>query len=111
MLTSPRPLCVLIVDDCPDTTASYAELLGLYGHDTRTAQSAREALALCDGWEPDVALVDLWMPRTNGFELARWLRVRGARCPPLGGRDGAGDESVPGAGGGGGVRSLPGQAR
>ena len=83
MLTFPRTLCVLIVDDCPDTTASYAELLGLYGHDVRTAQSAREALALLDGWEPDVALVDLWMPRTDGFELARWLRVRGTGAPLL----------------------------
>lgn len=83
MLTSQRPLCVLIVDGCPDTTASYAELLGLYGHDARTAQSAREALALLDGWEPDVALVDPLMPGMDGFELARWLRVRGTSSPLL----------------------------
>jgi CheY-like chemotaxis protein len=83
VLTSPQPLCVLIVDDFPDTVASCAELLKLYGHDTRTAKSAGEALALLDGWEPDVALLDLRMPGTDGFELARWLRVRGASCPLL----------------------------
>jgi CheY-like chemotaxis protein len=83
VLTSPRALCVLVVDDCPDTVASCAELLELYGHDARTAECASEALALLDGWEPDVALVDLWMPGTSGFELARRLRVRGARCPLL----------------------------
>jgi CheY-like chemotaxis protein len=83
VLTSPRPLSVLIVDDCPDTVASCAELLGLYGHEVRTAESAREALARLDRWEPDVALVDLCMPRMDGFELARWLRVRGANSPLL----------------------------
>lgn len=83
MFTSPRPLSVLVVDDCPDTVASCAELLGLYGHDARTAESTSEALALLDGWEPDVALVDLWMPGMSGYELARWLRVRGVRSPLL----------------------------
>jgi CheY-like chemotaxis protein len=83
VFTSPRPLCVLVVDDCADTAASCAELLHLYGHDARTAERAGEALARLDGWEPDVALVDLWMPGVSGFDLARWLRVRGARCPLL----------------------------
>jgi len=93
MLTSPRPLCVLIVDDCADTVASCAELLNLYGHDARTAGSAGEALDLLDGWEPDVALVDLWMPGTSGFELARRLRARGAGCPLLVAVTGLGTET------------------
>lgn len=83
MLTFPRALCVLVVDDCPDMVASCAELLGFYGHEVRTAESAREALALLDGWEPDVVLVDLRMPGMDGFELARWLRVRIAHGPLL----------------------------
>jgi CheY-like chemotaxis protein len=83
MFTPPRPLSVLIVDDCPDTVTSCAELLNLYGHDARTAGSAGEALALLDGWEPDVALVDLWMPDVSGFELASRLRDRAGACPLL----------------------------
>jgi CheY-like chemotaxis protein len=68
---------------CPDTVASCAELLGLYGYDARTAGGAAEARALLDGWEPDVALVDLCMPGLNGFELARRLCARGADRPLL----------------------------
>lgn len=83
MSAIPRPLSVLIADDCPDTVASFAELVRLYGHDPRTAESGPEALAVLDGWEPDVALVDLCMPGMSGYEVARWLRVRGAACPLL----------------------------
>jgi CheY-like chemotaxis protein len=83
MIPTSRPLRVLIVDDWEDTVVSCAELLRLYGHEARIAQSGDEALAVLDGWEPDVALVDLWMPGMDGFELARWLRVRGANSPLL----------------------------
>ena len=78
-----RPLAVLVVDDCPDTVATYRDLFQLHGYDVRTAVSAAEALALLDGWEPDVALLDLWMPRADGFELARRLRGPGTTHPVL----------------------------
>jgi CheY-like chemotaxis protein len=83
MIPTSRPLRVLVVDDSEDTVVSCAELLRLYGHETRVARSGDEALAVLDGWEPDVALVDLWMPGMDGFELARWLRVRGTGAPLL----------------------------
>ena len=80
---SSRPLAVLIVDDCLDTVATYQDLFQLHGYDAHTAVSAGEALAQLDGWEPDVALLDLSMPRTDGFELARRLRAPGASRPVL----------------------------
>jgi CheY-like chemotaxis protein len=67
MIATSRPLRILIVDDSEDTVVSCAELLGLDGHETRGAQSGDEALARLDGWEPDVALVDLCMPGVSGF--------------------------------------------
>jgi CheY-like chemotaxis protein len=73
MIATSRPLRILIVDDSEDTVVSCAELLGLDGHETRGAQSGDEALARLDGWEPDVALVDLCMPGMDGFELARLI--------------------------------------
>jgi CheY-like chemotaxis protein len=54
-----------------------------HGYDVRTAVSAEGALALLDGWAPDVALLDLLMPRADGFELARRLRAPGASRPVL----------------------------
>ena len=83
MTTTSRPLRVLIVDDYPDTATSCAELLRCYGHDARTADGAGAALALLDEWQFDVVLLELRMPHLSGFELARWLRVRGTCCPLL----------------------------
>ncbi|QJW95187.1 response regulator [Frigoriglobus tundricola] len=76
MRAAPPPLRILVVDDCPDTAYSFAELLRLHGFDTRSAGSGGVALALCAAWRPDVVLLDLWMPGVNGFEVARQLRER-----------------------------------
>ncbi len=83
MRADPLPLAVLVVDDCADTAASCGELLGLYGYDVRTARGGPAALATLDGWQPDVALLDLAMPEMSGYELARRVRGRRDRCPLL----------------------------
>ncbi|QJW97224.1 response regulator [Frigoriglobus tundricola] len=82
MLITPA-LSVLVVDDYPDTAASCGELLASYGCDVQTAESSDGALALLDGWDPDVAVLDLRMPGRDGYDIARWLSTRGARCPLL----------------------------
>jgi CheY-like chemotaxis protein len=78
MIPTSRPLRVLVVDDSEDTVVSCAELLRLYGHETRVARSGDEALALLDGWEPDIALLDLCMPGVSGYALARLICARSA---------------------------------
>jgi PAS domain S-box-containing protein len=65
---------VLIVDDNVDSTETMAMLLSAYGHTTFTAHDAREALAQAYRQPPDVILLDIGLPGTNGFELARALR-------------------------------------
>jgi CheY-like chemotaxis protein len=77
------PYSVLVVDDYPDAAAACGELLALHGFDVSVAESSHAALARLDGWEPDVAVLDLRMPGLDGYELARWLRVRGDACPVL----------------------------
>lgn len=69
-----RLLRVLVVDDCPDTTTSLAILLRVWGHDVETAHCGKDALALVRGWPPDVALLDIALPRMDGYELARRLK-------------------------------------
>ena len=64
---------MLRVDDSADTVESSAALIRLSGHEVRTARSGPEALALLDGWDPDVAVLDLMMPGMDGYELARRL--------------------------------------
>ena len=83
MIATPRPLRVLIVDDSEDTAVSCGELLRLYGHECRTAESGDSALTVLDGWEPDIALLDIRMPGMSGHELARIICARAKGKPFL----------------------------
>jgi len=65
---------ILVVDDNQDAAATLALLLGLMGHETRTANDGIEALEVTDEFHPDVALLDIGMPRLNGYDTARRLR-------------------------------------
>ena len=65
---------ILIVDDNVDAATSLAVLLGLMGHETRTAHDGLEAMAVADQFKPDVALLDIGMPKLNGYETARRMR-------------------------------------
>jgi CheY-like chemotaxis protein len=78
-----RPLRVLVVDDYPDTAESLAVYLGVSGHDVRAARGGPEALALLDGWTPDVAIIDLLMPGMDGFDVAERLSEGLPRRPLL----------------------------
>jgi CheY-like chemotaxis protein len=77
-----RPLRVLVVDDCRDTTDSTAELVGLWGHDVRRAYGGADALEAAAEYRPDVLLVELAMPGVDGYEVVRRARslpgLRGA---------------------------------
>ena len=66
---------VLIADDSHDNANSLAELLRLSGHDVATAYDGEEALAVATGFQPRVILLDLGMPRLDGFETCRRLRA------------------------------------
>jgi CheY-like chemotaxis protein len=76
-------LLVLVVDDSPDTAGSEAELLSLAGYSVRVALSGQEALTLAAAEQPDVILLDILMPGTDGFEIARQLLAMANGKPPL----------------------------
>ncbi|MBX9628613.1 MAG: response regulator [Gemmataceae bacterium] len=66
---------VLVVDDNPDLARSSALLLGLDGHDARTAETGRAAVAEAAAFRPDVVLLDLSLPDLPGVEVALRLRA------------------------------------
>jgi CheY-like chemotaxis protein len=68
------PLRVLVVDDCPDTTASMALLLRCWGHDVCIAHDGPSAVDLAEAYHPEVVLLDLGLPGMDGYEVARRLR-------------------------------------
>jgi len=65
----------LVADDDGPFRAALAAALARRGHDVRIAASLAEAVALCEGWTPARAVVDLRMPG-GGMELLRELRRR-----------------------------------
>ena len=67
---------VLVVDDNKDNADSIALLLRIDGHEVLTAYGGQQALELFGHFDPDVALLDLAMPRVNGYDLARAFRQR-----------------------------------
>src|ERR1700694_4366752 len=53
-----------------------ASLLQDMGHEVRGARDGDEALDLAASWQPDFVLLDIHMPKLNGFKVARELRTR-----------------------------------
>jgi signal transduction histidine kinase/ActR/RegA family two-component response regulator len=67
---------ILVVDDNRDSAMSLSLLLELEGHDVRRAFDGLEALEIADEFRPEVALLDIGMPRLDGYGAARELRRR-----------------------------------
>jgi CheY-like chemotaxis protein len=68
------PKKILIVDDNRDAAESLAILLKIIKHETQTAFDAEQAMEQAAAWRPDVILLDLGLPRMNGYDLARQIR-------------------------------------
>jgi len=67
---------VLVVDDNTDAAESLGELLTLLGHEVRTAHDGEAGVEAAEAFRPDVVLMDLGMPKLNGYEAARRIRGR-----------------------------------
>ena len=65
---------ILVVDDNTDGADSLAMMLGLMGNETRTAHDGLEAVDAAVAFLPDVILMDIGMPRLNGYEACRRIR-------------------------------------
>jgi PAS domain S-box-containing protein len=68
------PRRILVVDDNTDAAETLALLLRLIGHEVRTAYDAPTALDVARAQPPDVVLLDIGLPGTDGLEVARRLR-------------------------------------
>src|SRR5215475_7855035 len=65
---------ILIVDDVPASASVLALKLETEYYDVVTANDAFEALCLAKEWQPDMVLLDVMMPRMDGFEACRRLK-------------------------------------
>jgi excisionase family DNA binding protein len=65
---------ILVVDDNRDACHTLSLLLKLHGHDVRTAHNGLEALEAVAEFQPRVILMDVSMPKLNGYEATRRIR-------------------------------------
>ena len=64
-----------MADDNRDAADSLAMMLRLLGNEVRTANDGQQAVEAVAEYNPDVVILDIGMPRLNGYEAAR--RIRG----------------------------------
>ena len=69
-----RPRCVLVVDDSVTVRKVTSRLLERQGIDVLVAKDGVEAVAMLQERRPDIMLLDIEMPRMDGFEVARQVR-------------------------------------
>ena len=74
---SVRRVRVLIVDDNIDSADTLTEMLRASGHDVDTAYDGAAALGAVDSHRPEVVLLDIGLPKVNGYDVARKIRQRG----------------------------------
>jgi two-component system, NtrC family, nitrogen regulation response regulator NtrX len=73
---------ILIIDDEPDIREMLADILGDEGFEITSSGNAAEAREARGQQQPDLILLDVWMPDTDGISLLREWRDAGALgCP------------------------------
>jgi len=65
---------VLIVDDNRDSAQTLAELLAAYGHKTHVVHDGMEALEAAERLHPEVVLLDIGLPKLDGYDACRRIR-------------------------------------
>lgn len=68
---------ILAVDDEPNILLSLEYILEQEGYDVHVAHDGEEALEVAERIRPDLILLDVAMPRRDGYEVCRLLRQRG----------------------------------
>ncbi len=69
------PMRILLADDNPDSLQSLELLLRMDGHEVHAAQDGFAALKLAQTVRPQVMVLDIGMPKLNGYEVARRIRA------------------------------------
>jgi signal transduction histidine kinase/CheY-like chemotaxis protein len=67
-------LRILVVDDNEDSAISLGLMLEIMGHATCTAHDGLQAVKVAESFRPDVVLLDIGLPRLNGYDACRRIR-------------------------------------
>ncbi|HYU27430.1 MAG TPA: ATP-binding protein [Gemmatimonadales bacterium] len=67
---------ILVVDDNEDSVDSLAMLLRMLGYEVNTASDGETALVAAEDFRPDVAILDIGLPKMTGYDLAKLMREK-----------------------------------
>jgi PAS domain S-box-containing protein len=65
---------ILVVDDNNNAASSMAMMLKMMGNEVRTAHDGLEGVEAAEAFRPDIVLLDIGMPKLNGYETCRRIR-------------------------------------
>ena|SRR5437870_5909449 len=72
---APTVLRVLIIEDSEDAAEIMGELIKRRGHDVRIAHDGETGLSAARAFRPQVIFLDIGLPDTDGYAVARRLRA------------------------------------
>ncbi len=87
------PIRILAVDDNVDAATSLAMFFRILGHQVLLAHDGQEAVEIALQYRPEVVLLDIGLPRLNGYEVCRALRQQGLTSELIVAITGYGQES------------------
>ena len=67
---------VLIVDDIPENIQTLGEMIKDFDLDVKIAEGGQEAINIIDTYTPNIILLDLMMPRVNGWDVIDHVRKK-----------------------------------
>lgn len=67
---------VLIVDDIPNNVEAVSEMIQEFDFDIQKAFNGKEAIEKIDSFLPNIILLDLMMPGTNGWDIIEYVRAK-----------------------------------
>lgn len=83
MHTATHLATILIVEDHTELVALLSRVLVEHGYDVRSARDGESGLASVLESEPDLVILDVGLPRRNGFEVVQELRRKGISAPTI----------------------------
>ncbi len=74
---------VLLVEDHHAIAAGLKDNLEIEGYEVRIASDGVAGIQLAEGWNPHLVVLDLMLPKRDGFEVLAAIRARGAGMPVM----------------------------
>lgn len=78
---APSGVRVLLVEDNEDAREMLSTLLSQIGYEVRSAADGEEGLLFAEQWRPELFLLDIGLPKLDGYELCRRIRARLGTTP------------------------------